>query len=448
MKTQAKRFSSFLLILLSLLICCAATSSQPATQPTSQPSTAPTPQQLEQASNVFRQLQPLTDADKARIEKLIAQLGSSKWKDREEATKALNTDLFAALPLILQAADGKDPEIAARTRRVVSDMKSQYSDIAWTLRGAIATRQAAKDTTVVGDLILLMEDDNFAVRSTAQSGLSRLTGHDFGYLPDAKPAQRRQTAQKAQEWWEKKKTIFVMKGVTAPDAIALDLGGGVQLRLVLIPAGKFLMGSPKDEKDREVNESPQHEVTIASPFYMGVYTVTLEQWEQVVGENPSYQKYPQKPVVMVSLYDAMVFCNKLSQKTGKTVRLPSEAEWEYACRAGSTASFSYGDDASKLGDYAWYHNNDDGGVHVVGQKRPNTWGLYDMHGNVFQWCSDWCTDSYATTHPDSTAYNNGPARIIRGGCWEVLAKNCRSAFRARGSPATGEIGFRVVVDVK
>jgi formylglycine-generating enzyme required for sulfatase activity len=85
---------------------------------------------------------------------------------------------------------------------------------------------------------------------------------------------------------------------------------------------------------------------------------------------------------------------------------------------------------------------------VVGQKRPNTWGLYDMHGNVFQWCSDWCTDSYATTHPDSTAYNHGPARIIRGGCWEVLAKNCRSAFRARGSPATGEIGFRVVVDVK
>ena len=138
---------------------------------------------------------------------------------------------------------------------------------------------------------------------------------------------------------------------------ALDLGRGVKMKLVLIPAGTFTMGSGKDEKGFNANQGPQHEVTISKPFFMGVYPVTQQQYEQLTGKNPSQFKGASNPVEMMSWDAAVAFCKAVSGKSGKVVRLPTEAEWEYACRAGSNTSFYFGDDATKLGDYAWYGAN-------------------------------------------------------------------------------------------
>jgi len=157
------------------------------------------------------------------------------------------------------------------------------------------------------------------------------------------------------------------------------------------------------------------------------------------------------PVVCVSHNDAAAFCSWLSGKTGKTVHLPTEAEWEYACRADSKGKYCFGDDDSQLRDYAWYFGNSNSTTHPVGQKKPNAWGLYDMHGNVGEWCSDWYADSYANA---SNQNPQGPVssgyRVLRGGGWSSNPQHCRSASRYRHSPGdrVSNFGFRVAVDFK
>jgi len=233
--------------------------------------------------------------------------------------------------------------------------------------------------------------------------------------------------------------------------LALDLGNKVTMKLALIPAGKFTMGSPKGEKDGQTDARPQHEVTISKPFYVGATEVTQAQYEAIMGKNPSNFKGPQNPVEQVSWDDAVEFCKKLSQKTGKTVSLPTEAQWEYVCRAGSKTRFCFGDDDSGLGDYAWYGSNSDSKTHPAGGKKPNTWGLYDIHGNVWEWCSDWHADSYANAkNVDPAGPDSGSDRVLRGGGWDTYPRDCRSALRNRDSPdgRYGRVGFRVAVDLK
>ena len=235
--------------------------------------------------------------------------------------------------------------------------------------------------------------------------------------------------------------------------LTLDLGNKVTMKLALIPAGKFMMGSPAGEKDRVDSEGPQREVTISNAFYMGIYHVTQEQYEQVMGKNPSNFKGAQNPVEQVSWDDAVEFCKALSKKAGKTVSLPTEAQWEYACRAGSKTRFSYGDDDDygKLGDYAWYTKNSDNKTHPVGQKKPNDFGLYDMHGNVLQWCSDWYAESYANANKtDPMGPASGSDRVLRGGCWYGDPDRCRSAYRRWFTPDNRHygVGFRVSVDLR
>ena len=229
----------------------------------------------------------------------------------------------------------------------------------------------------------------------------------------------------------------------------LDCGGGVKLRLILIPPGKFLMGSPEDEEGRDDDEGPQHEVTIGRAFYMGVTPVTQAQYKALTGKKPSDFKGDANPVENVSWEDAGRFCADLTQRTGKIVRLPAEAEWEYACRAGSPSRFSFGDEDRALPLHAWYDGNSDGKTHPVGQKKPNAFGLYDMHGNVWEWCQDWYDSGYyaIANVRDPQGPVSGSGRVLRGGSWSYYPWTCRSAYRRWGSPGTRShfFGFRVVV---
>ncbi|MBN2688225.1 MAG: formylglycine-generating enzyme family protein [Deltaproteobacteria bacterium] len=222
------------------------------------------------------------------------------------------------------------------------------------------------------------------------------------------------------------------------------------MKFVLIPNGTFMMGSPSNESGRD-NDETQHRVTISKPYYLQTTEVTQGQWKAVMGSNPlHFRKGDDYPVEEVSWNDVQEFITKLNRKENTNkYRLPTEAEWEYACRAGNTARFSFGDDDSDLGRYAWYFSNSSGETHQVAQKEPNAWGLYDMHGNVWEWCQDWYGD-YPSGHvTDQSGPSSGSDRVLRGGSWCNLAGLVRSAFRLRRNPGfrySYGLGFRFARD--
>jgi formylglycine-generating enzyme required for sulfatase activity/tRNA A-37 threonylcarbamoyl transferase component Bud32 len=223
------------------------------------------------------------------------------------------------------------------------------------------------------------------------------------------------------------------------------LKNSIGLELKLLPAGVFTMGS--SERD----ETP-HQIILTRPFYLGVYEVTQEQYQRVMGKNPSEYNGARHPVEQVSWEEAAEFCRKLSalpeeEAAGRVYRLPTEAEWEYACRAGSTTEFCFGDNDAQLGDHAWFRLNSVSGTHPVGEKKPNGWGLYDMHGNVWEWCNDWYGDYPKVMASDPVGPRGGSFRVERGGSWGSEAANCRSADRIRGDPLRrdSDRGFRVAL---
>jgi formylglycine-generating enzyme required for sulfatase activity len=223
---------------------------------------------------------------------------------------------------------------------------------------------------------------------------------------------------------------------------------GITLEMVGLPAGQFLMGSPDSDPYAENHEKPPHQVKVNS-FAIGKYPITQAQYQAVMGNNPSHFKNnPQNPVEQVSWDDAQAFCQKLSQITGKTYRLPTEAEWEYACRAGTTTRYYFGDNDNQLGDYAWYDENSNDTTHPVGQKKPNGWGLYDMSGNVWEWCEDNWHGNYIGAPDDGSAWldNDNDYLIVRGGSWFDSPSYCRSAFRDyfNRRDLDFDFGFRVV----
>jgi formylglycine-generating enzyme required for sulfatase activity len=209
--------------------------------------------------------------------------------------------------------------------------------------------------------------------------------------------------------------------------------GAKPLEMVLIPAGTFTMGSPSNEKDRDSDEGPQHRVTISKDFYIGKYEVTQAQWKAVMGSNPSARKGDNLPVEQVSWDDCQAFIQKLnSMALGVgTFRLPTEAEWEYACRAGTTTRLYWGDDPnySQIGGYGWYWANSAGRNHPVGEKLPNAWGLFDMSGNVWEWCQDWYGPYPSGAQVDPTGPQSGLYRVWRGGGRGDGAVYFRSARR-------------------
>jgi formylglycine-generating enzyme required for sulfatase activity len=230
---------------------------------------------------------------------------------------------------------------------------------------------------------------------------------------------------------------------------AFLLADSVEIVMVWIPAGDFQMGSPDNEQDRQGNEGPVHLVTFASGFWMGKYEVTQAQWAGVMENNPAsdYGVGANYPVYNVSWNDIQEFESAL----GDSFHLPSEAEWEYACRAGTTTRFYWGEDAnySQIGTYAWYYDNS-GETYQVGSKTANGWGLHDMSGNVYECCEDWYHYSYSGAPDDGSAWVAGEAgdfRVLRGGSWSLYARDCRSSTRHGYSldfRGNGSFGFRLI----
>ncbi len=222
--------------------------------------------------------------------------------------------------------------------------------------------------------------------------------------------------------------------------------------LVPIPAGKFLMGD-KDEVD-----APPHEVAV-SAFLMDKNLVTQEQFQKLMGANPSRWKGAQNPIEQLRWSDAVKFCNKRSEAEGLKpcydlatlkcdfsadgYRLPTEAEWEYACRAGATTPYFFGATPAKLGDFAWFDKNSGGHPRPVGQKQPNPWGLFDMAGNVWQWCNDFYEVEYYSKSPkqDPPGPAEGKNKVLRGGAWRFSADNCRSGYRYNENPGSADVCF-------
>ncbi|WP_321416957.1 formylglycine-generating enzyme family protein [uncultured Methanomethylovorans sp.] len=242
---------------------------------------------------------------------------------------------------------------------------------------------------------------------------------------------------------------------TATTNTQLDLEtytNSIGMEFVLIPAGEFQMGSPSSEEDRDDDEGPVHEVTIENAYHLGKYEVTQAQWVEIMGNNPLYFDGDNKPVEQISWNEVQEFIKKLNAKEGTDkYRLPSEAEWEYACRAGTASSYSFGDDESKLEDYAWYCFNSGNITHPVGQKKPNPWGLYDMHGNVWEWCQDRWHDTYKNAPTDGSAWEDGNSsyRVSCGGSFFDTASGSRSAVRFSYDPSrySALLGFRLLREV-
>ena len=276
------------------------------------------------------------------------------------------------------------------------------------------------------------------------------------------------------------------ENLTPGRIISLNLGRDVKLELVWIPPGKFIMGSSESESGYNYDvdgcqlpsgektatrkfeaEGPRHWVRITKGFWMGKYEVTQEQWRAVMGYDynrkvmgqriPINREGPDIPVEYVSWNDCQEFLKKLTQKTGKTCRLPTEAEWEYACRAGMNTIYCFGDDPEKLNEYGWYKGNSGNKIHPVGKKHSNAWGIYDMHGNVYEWCSDWYGEDYYRFCPKcdppgpikskATKCGYERLRVIRSGSYGCDAMLVRSAFRDGDSPISVmmNVGFRLVL---
>ena len=229
----------------------------------------------------------------------------------------------------------------------------------------------------------------------------------------------------------------------------------IGMDLKLIPAGEFTMGSSASEEGRDDDEY-QHRVRLTQSFYLQTTEVTQGQWKSVMGTEPwKGQEYVKEgddyAATYVSHEDAIDFCRKLSAREGGTYRLPTEAEWEYACRGGTQTMYSFGASAGQLGEYAWFAENaekvGEEYAHRVGQKVANGFGLYDMHGNVYEWCSDWYDAEYYKSSPgvDLGGASSGSFRVLRGGSWGYAAGFCRSAFRYGNSPSYrySGLGFRV-----
>ncbi len=406
----------------------------------------------------FAQLQPLPkNAPPVR-----------SWNNQDDAFKNVAQGIRSAANKLIEERQQKQLKIEAaiaqyrhRAEYFTSDGKISHleldilndlqKNLGLTDSEAIAIRKKALESYRIYkekieiyrlSLINFLDEQGYPLDENAETELKEFQQH---YKLKNEDVVRLRKAQEAELFTEK-------------------LGNGVVLEIVPIPGGKFLMGSPDNEPERRNSESPQHLVSI-QPFFIGKYPVTQSQWAIVaalkkvnidLNPDPSHFKGANRPVERVSWDDAIEFCARLSNKTGKTYRLPSEAEWEYACRAGTTTPFYFGERITT--DLANYNGNYTYGAGSKGEYRkqttdvgkfpPNPFGLFDMHGNVYEWCQDAWHENYNGAPIDGNAWmSDKENRLLRGGSWLYDPRHCRSANRNGNAYTFGSsnVGFRVVV---
>jgi len=326
---------------------------------------------------------------------------------------------------------------------VVRDQKLREPDVAEAQPAAQVGKALDVERVVVGSYVVDGDDVLFNLRivdvqtGVVETGISKTVPRE--HLLTAMPDLASSLADALG---------FQPQDESAADPISSVVTNSIGMKLVYIPAGKFLMGSPGSEAGE-----PQYAVKLTKPFRMQTTPVTQSQWKAVMGTDPSRFKGDDLPVEQVSWHDAVEFCHLLSQKEGRHYRLPTEAEWEYSCRAGTTTIYYTGNGEAALGEAGWYEGNSSGGAkkghtQPVGRKKPNAWGLYDMHGNVWQWCNDWRGDYPAGEALDPTGPDSGPGRVLRGGAWTSGSQGCRAACRYESAPdrRRHDVGFRVCLD--
>lgn len=311
-----------------------------------------------------------------------------------------------------------------------------------TAKASTAKASTAKVSTAKASTLTASKPKTPAAKAKAPGALAAKKAAPRTKAPTKKPAAAKKPASRA-----------------APGRPAAN---SVGMKLVSIPAGGFTMGSPATEKGRGTDEAQQR-VSITRPFLIGRTVVTKGQWKAVMKTEPWKGQRcvvdgDDAPAVYVDWHDAVAFCRKLTVQEraggwlekGEHYRLPTEAEWEYACRAGTKTAWSFGADPRKLDDHAWYYGNTgdrkEAYAHLVGRKKPNPWGLCDMHGNVYEWCSDWYKSALGGGD-DPQGPSTGTTKVLRGGGWGYDPARCRSADRNKNDPSFTDFsgGFRVVL---
>ena len=234
--------------------------------------------------------------------------------------------------------------------------------------------------------------------------------------------------------------------VTNSDNITIPVKDGISIDMVRVEAGTFTMGATPEMKNPFDDEKPTHQVTLTNDYYIGKYEVTQALWKAVMGNNPSKHKGDNLPVEQVSWNDCQEFIDKLNSITGKTFRLPTEAEWEYAARGGKKSRGYQYSGSNNLSDVAWYADNSGSKTHAVGSKQANELGIYDMTGNVWEWCQDWYGRYDSSSQVNPTGANSGSYRVSHGGSWSFTARNCRSSCRDDITPGyrLNDLGLRLV----
>ncbi|MCX7005051.1 MAG: SUMF1/EgtB/PvdO family nonheme iron enzyme [bacterium] len=340
--------------------------------------------------------------------------------DKELLNKHASNQFHAAQT---KATDAQTKSSAGQTDAATAQFKQATAD----LEVAVASAKTKENTAKASPVIARIE--------TAIAGKDKFQAEDIlAELENLIPSDARMAALRDR--------VAAMPGPRKQ--LVFDLGGGVKMEFVLIRPGTFAMGLDQGDAD----EKPVHNVKITKPFYLGKYEVSQEQWQSVMGRNPSSFKEPKNPVESISWNDCQTFVRKLGEKMPRqTFRLPTEAEWEYACRAGTVTKFSWGDNEDGLTEYGWCQSNSGSTTHPVGEKKPNAWGLYDMHGNVWEWCRDWYGTYASGNVTDPRGPTKGSGRVIRGGGWNYVAEYCRSSGRNGIYPAYADddVGFRLVL---
>jgi formylglycine-generating enzyme required for sulfatase activity len=363
----------------------------------------------------------------------LAVLSSIQSVDAQnEELPVLSKRVTAAVLKRGESVAGNDPDSALKDYETALSRGASASESA-SLKGQLVTALTARCRQSLGgqDVAKVTADLGALQQLDSQAGSSLIA--DFEKLPVGVLSQIPVSVLS-------QLSVSVLSRLPASSWPATKNTIGMQFKL--LPGGTFTMGE---------SSGNAHQVTLTKAFELGVYELTQEEYERVMGTNPSDYKGPQNAVENVSWDDAVEFCRKLSampaeQSAGYLYRLPTEAEWEYACRAGTTTEYSFGDSDSRLGDYAWNNKNSGDTAHPVGGKKPNPWGLYDMYGNVYEWCQDWYGDYPSGSLTDPTGASSGSHRVARGGSWLTLSDGYRSASRNWYTSASRyrNLGFRVL----